>query len=471
MLKRYSYGIKRLILVGDVLILLFAYWLSIFFRFGLSESQLKSVGWILLVSSLVIPTCFTIYGIYDFRYKTFWQASNKIGLAHLINFMVITFITYLANIHHFSRIFMMGFILISITLHALFRIVIKDMLHKLRQRGYNYRRTLIVGISESAQRIISSIEQNIHWGLRVEGIILEDEKDESAGGHPDPIRKYPILGSLNNLKNILMKEAVDNVIFCTQGKSITDLKGIILDIEAMGISSHIAIPNPTVKISTTFLGNIDGIPLITYCPVNLTSFDLLVKGLIDLIGGLIGFTVFLLIYPVIALAIKLESRGPVLFKQKRMGENGRIFTLYKFRSMYQDAEKRKKELMAKNLLHGAVFKIADDPRITGVGNFLRKFSLDEWPQFINVLKREMSLVGTRPPTLDEVEQYDLWHKRRLSMKPGLTGLWQVSGRNAITDFNEIVKLDLKYIDNWSIWYDLYIIFKTIVTTLRREGAY
>jgi lipopolysaccharide/colanic/teichoic acid biosynthesis glycosyltransferase len=168
----------------------------------------------------------------------------------------------------------------------------------------------------------------------------------------------------------------------------------------------------------------------------------------------------LLFFPLIATAIKIDSPGPIFFRQQRIGENGRPFFLYKYRSMYINAETRKAELDHQNEMNGPVFKIENDPRITRVGRFLRRFSIDELPQFWNVLRGEMSLVGTRPPTPDEVEKYALHHYRRLSIKPGITGLWQVSGRNRINDFNEIVKLDVQYIDQWSLWLDCKIILKT-----------
>ena len=175
---------------------------------------------------------------------------------------------------------------------------------------------------------------------------------------------------------------------------------------------------------------------------------------------------------VVALLIKLDSPGPVLFKQIRVGQNGRHFSILKFRSMYKDAEARKAELMAKNEIAGGVmFKMKDDPRITRVGRFIRATSLDELPQFFNIFVGQMSLVGTRPPTLDEVEKYKTGQWRRISIKPGLTGMWQVSGRSAITDFDEIVKLDTEYIDKWSIWLDIRILFKTVLVVLKREGSY
>ena len=190
----------------------------------------------------------------------------------------------------------------------------------------------------------------------------------------------------------------------------------------------------------------------------------------DVAGGIVGSLVTVLLCLVIVPAIHLESPGPAIFKQVRIGRNGRRFCIYKFRSMYMDAEERKKELMKKNEMKGLMFKIKDDPRITKVGKFLRKTSLDEFPQFFNVLKGDMSLVGTRPPTEDEFLQYEEHHKRRLSLKPGITGLWQVSGRSDIHDFEEVVSLDLEYIDKWSVWLDIRLLIQTVYVVLFHRGA-
>ena len=183
-----------------------------------------------------------------------------------------------------------------------------------------------------------------------------------------------------------------------------------------------------------------------------------------------GTLFFFILYPVIGLAIKLDSSGPILFKQARVGQNNRLFTLYKFRSMVVDAEKRQSALLGNSEMTGPMFKMEDDPRMTKVGRFLRKTSLDEIPQLITILRGEMSLVGTRPPTPNEVKQYENWHRRRISAKPGLTGLWQISGRSKISDFVEVVKLDLQYIDNWRFLHDLVILWKTIWVVLARKGA-
>jgi exopolysaccharide biosynthesis polyprenyl glycosylphosphotransferase len=202
--------------------------------------------------------------------------------------------------------------------------------------------------------------------------------------------------------------------------------------------------------------------MLTLHTVTINKVNILFKRLIDIVGAIIGLIITTLLALVIIIAIKLESEGPAVFAQNRVGLNGRTFKIYKFRSMFSDAEERKEKLMKQNQVNGGyMFKIKDDPRITKVGKFLRKTSIDELPQFINVLKGEMSLVGTRPPTIEEVNKYEAYHRRRLSFKPGLTGLWQVSGRSNIINFEEVVKLDTSYIDQWSLWLDVKIILKTV----------
>ena len=197
---------------------------------------------------------------------------------------------------------------------------------------------------------------------------------------------------------------------------------------------------------------------------------MIIKRAIDIVGALIGLLVTAVVTIFVAPAILIESPGPIFFKQKRVGKNGRYFYMYKFRSMYRDAEERKKALMEQNEMKGLMFKMTDDPRITKVGRFIRATSIDELPQFFNVLKGDMSLVGTRPPTVDEFMQYAGYHKRRLSIKPGITGLWQVSGRSSITDFEEVVALDLKYIREWSIGLDIRILLKTVKIVLTGSGS-
>lgn len=239
----------------------------------------------------------------------------------------------------------------------------------------------------------------------------------------------------------------------------------------MGITVHMNIDLFRMDIDAQrTLSKIGDYYAVTFTNRIMPMKQALLKRLMDIVGGLTGllFTAVLTIF--IAPAIKIESKGPIFFAQKRVGKNGRIFKMYKFRSMYIDAEERKKQLLEQNEMNGLMFKMTDDPRITKVGKFLRKTSLDEFPQFWNILKGDMSLVGTRPPTLDEFEKYKNYHKRRLSITPGLTGMWQVSGRNDISDFEEVVKLDVQYIDEWSIGLDIKILLRTIGAVFRGNGA-
>jgi exopolysaccharide biosynthesis polyprenyl glycosylphosphotransferase len=238
----------------------------------------------------------------------------------------------------------------------------------------------------------------------------------------------------------------------------------------MGIVCHNCVDRLELDIPCSNVGKFADFPIVTYSLNTIDYRRRLIKRMIDIAGSIIGLAFTTILTPFVAIAIKLETRGPVFFTQVRIGKNGRRFKMYKFRSMYTDAEERKRELIKDNEVTGLMFKMGNDPRITKVGRFLRKTSIDEMPQFFNVLKGDMSLVGTRPPTVDEFEQYNVYYRRRLSITPGLTGMWQVSGRSDITDFDEVVKLDLEYIDNWSLKEDLKIMIRTIGVVLFGRGS-
>jgi exopolysaccharide biosynthesis polyprenyl glycosylphosphotransferase len=252
---------------------------------------------------------------------------------------------------------------------------------------------------------------------------------------------------------------------------VPDLKEKFFDLQELGVSVRVILESFDQRYSKKELGYFcDRIPFLTISSNRLDTETVFLKRALDIVGSLTGLALTAAIFPFIAFAIKHESSGPVFFGQERVGENGRIFTVWKFRSMHTDAEERKQELLARNEMQGAIFKIANDPRVTCVGQFLRRTSLDEFPQFWNVLIGDMSLVGTRPPTPDEVERYENWQRRRISIRPGITGIWQTSGRNHLKKFDDIVRLDLNYIDNWTLWLDLKILLKTVRVVLTREGS-
>lgn len=243
----------------------------------------------------------------------------------------------------------------------------------------------------------------------------------------------------------------------------------------MGITVSVNISSLEEIINDTDYKNLNctisyGHPMATFSPIIQNYKSLVIKRAFDIFASFFGCLISLPIILIVAIPLKLESKGPLFFKQNRVGKNGRIFKMYKLRSMYNDAEKRKAELMENNQMNGLMFKMDNDPRITKVGKFIRKTSIDELPQFFNVLKGDMSLVGTRPPTVDEFEQYENHHKRRLSMRPGITGMWQTSGRSNIKDFEKIVELDLQYIDNWSLGLDVKLLLKTVGVVFRKDGA-
>lgn len=363
---------------------------------------------------------------------------------------------------YYSRAFLLIFAVLSFTYIVLGRILFQFYTHYIFKNNFNLHKIIIVANSERGQIVSNLMKKQVSWGHKIVGRLSIQEQEDDPNDTP--------LGTIEDLPDILRNQTIDEVVFALNEYEDIDLSANIDICNKMGVAIRFlpALWKPGKQtISVEICQNI---PFLTLSMDNFNASGLLYKRVLDIIGGTIGILILCIIYPFIAVAIKLDSKGPVLFKQKRMGKNRRIFNLYKFRSMYQDAEQKKIELMGNNEMQGAMFKLTDDPRITRVGRWLRKTSLDEFPQFINVIKGEMSLVGTRPPTLDEVEKYQISHLKRISGKPGITGLWQVSGRNKISDFSEVVELDCKYLDNWRFFDDLIILAKTIFIVLLRKGA-
>ena len=247
---------------------------------------------------------------------------------------------------------------------------------------------------------------------------------------------------------------------------------LIKNFGIMGITIHIKLARVADDSSNQIVEKLEGYTVLSTSINMVSAGQLIFKRTMDICGGLVGMLLTGIIFIFVAPIIYIKSPGPIFFKQVRIGKNGKKFNIYKFRSMYMDAEERKKELMAQNdIKDGMMFKMDNDPRIIkGIGNFIRDYSLDEFPQFWNVLKGDMSLVGTRPPTVDEWEKYEMHHRSRLAFKPGITGMWQVSGRSNITDFEEVVRLDTEYIKKWNPGLDIKILFKTVAVVLGKVGS-
>lgn len=288
--------------------------------------------------------------------------------------------------------------------------------------------------------------------------------------------RFNVLGNIDELEDIIRNKEVDQIYFMQKSnESISEIQEYIDTCMEMGVTAKVVIDSGNSYVmqkTNSFVSSIGTYPVVTYHTITLNNYEQMLKRAMDIIISIVAIIIASPIMLIAAVAVKLDSPGPIIFAQNRVGQNGRTFKLYKFRSMYIDAEERKKELLAQNEIQGGVmFKMKNDPRVTKVGKFIRKTSIDELPQLFNVLKGSMSLVGTRPPTLDEVAKYKKGQWRRISIKPGITGMWQVSGRSNIDDFDKIVELDLKYIDNWTIWLDIKILFKTIGVIFKNDGAY
>lgn len=286
----------------------------------------------------------------------------------------------------------------------------------------------------------------------------------------------PVVANVDSIIGWIRTASLDEAYINVESMDmLPEYNEIIEELEDMGITVNVNIPSLEKIVTESKYNNLNCViesdyPMAQFAPTVISPGKLSLKRFVDIIGAIVGTVLSLPIILIVAIPLKIESPGPLIFKQQRVGKNGRIFNIYKLRSMYQDAEERKKALMEQNKMDGHMFKMDNDPRITKVGKFIRKTSIDELPQFWNVLKGDMSLVGTRPPTVDEFEKYESHHKRRLSMKPGITGKWQVSGRSDIQDFEEVVKLDCEYIDEWSPFLDIQILFKTVGVVLTHKGA-
>ena len=405
------------------------------------------------------------FGFYSAkRFSSTWSMVGSLMVALSLGFVVLSAGVLLIGIRPFARDYFLVHFASALIALIITRISLYYFLDRRSRTTLNSRQILIVGNSERVSVIAEALNNQRSWGHQIVGYLAEsNERSSKENG-------VSLLGTVDDFNNILQERHIDEVIFALPRGSGFDLQQSLEKCRKIGTAVRI-VPSlfkpsdPILRVET-----IQGIPTLTDYAAFRSASGLLYKKLLDLVVGSIGFVLFLFLYPVVGLAIKLDSRGPVLFKQVRGGMHGRRFRLYKFRSMVTDAESKKEALLKKSEMDGPIFKIGADPRITRVGRFLRKTSLDEFPQFINVLKGEMSLVGTRPPTMDEVEQYEDWHRRRISIKPGITGLWQISGRNKITDFSEVVRLDLQYIDGWLFRNDLAILAKTIWVVLTRKGA-
>jgi exopolysaccharide biosynthesis polyprenyl glycosylphosphotransferase len=458
MLKEHSSFVKQTIALIDCVLLVVAFYISysltnIYRPLNpITNYAFMLVGFIGFY--LYFAWTRSLFSILNFN----WMAGlyKRILMIFLSAGMLGAALLYLVPDSFNSRNLYFIFALTSFVLITTEKLLVKEFIARLRRNNKNITPIILLGRGRIASQVYQEICCHPEWGLRIIG-------------------RYDLTITPIDFEEVLKTSYIEEVFFCIPRKLTKD---------GFAVDSYLQICEEIGRPARVFM-NISGAtyfarweyhrfmdrPTLISHTVELDPDQVLFKRIFDIAGSLVGICILLCLYPWLAFAIKISSKGPVFFKQVRVGRNGKRFVIYKFRSMSSDAEQKLKALEEFNQCDGAVFKMKDDPRVTKIGKLMRKLSLDELPQFINVFKGEMSLVGTRPPTPDEVGKYQKWHHRRISIRPGITGLWQVSGRNKITNFDEIVKLDLKYIDSWSIQKDIKIIIKTVLVLFERDSAF
>jgi exopolysaccharide biosynthesis polyprenyl glycosylphosphotransferase len=455
---------KKIILLTDIAAMTLAYLMSI----GMRGVEVDEDSPYLNALIIMILLYIVIYANYEYKQQSFFKRGYLIEYAvvfktqMLLFFIWITYLFVTKQSDMYSRFVFVTFCILSIFTVYVTRCYQKMFAYILFHKTKSHRNCMVITIKGKVNDIVRNI--NKEWDIQLNGIIVIDE--DMTGQMIDGV---PVCGNSKNIMKAVMSQVVDEIYINVPSVTLDVKKDMILNFEKLGILVHINVDIFDVNAHNKKIDSFGTYNVVTFATNIYNVGGMVVKRILDILGSLVGLTIMAIAFIFVAPAIKLESPGPIFFAQKRVGKNGRVFSIYKFRSMYADAEARKAELMKQNEMQGFMFKMTDDPRITKVGKFIRKTSIDELPQFWNILKGDMSMVGTRPPTVDEVEQYEAWQRRRLSIRPGLTGLWQVSGRNEISDFDDVVKYDLEYIDNWSIILDLKLLVKTIFVVFKHNG--
>ncbi len=438
----FAFNIWLLDLVLTAASFLLAYRFRLLFELeGHTVMPVQVYLWLL---AIILPTwavLLPVFGVYaePALRSQILRLSKAIGFAWLVMLAVQFFVSQDQS----NRLIVLFTLVINYLLLVSYRVI----LFKITKHGaLDIRHVAVVGTGQIAQNFARTIEAHRDWGLKLVGVFSQDE-----------------------VREVLESGGIDELILVADRDGLNEFTHIFVMCEELGVTTRVIVNFFPHSISRMELHQFDGFPLLSFSTTPTNEVLMVVRRILDvLLAGLL-VVITLPITAVTALLIKLTSPGPVLFKQDRCGLNGRLFLMYKFRSMVNNAEQLRFELEALNEMDGPVFKSSRDPRITTIGKIIRRFSIDELPQLYNVLRGDMSLVGPRPPLPQEVARYERWQRRRLSMKPGITCLWQISGRNEVS-FDDWMKLDLTYIDNWSLLLDLKILLKTVPVVLLGRGA-
>ena len=420
--------------------------------------------WLLL--AVILPlwiVVFHVSGLYGARsQRALVTEYARVARALTAGGLLLIFVIFAAKLDYISR----PLILLFLVLNFGFVIVGRALVRAAVLDTSTRRRVLIAGGHDEVLAAVAQVVAHRGWGLEIVGLVSDGTWTTNGGS-------YPVLGGYESIPSIVQQgEIVDEVLVVPASRRLDDLKTLeplFLQLEELGVVTRLVVNFLPQALSRVSFDELGGTPILTFSTAPRDELLLFVRRAIDVLVSSIALVILSPLLVAIALAIKATSRGPVLFKQVRCGLYGRPFTFLKFRSMRLEAETLKPTLAPYNEMDGPAFKMRNDPRVTAVGRFLRRTSLDELPQLWNILKGSMSFVGPRPSVIEEVRQYEPWQRRRLSMQPGLTCLWQISGRNDLT-FDEWMRLDLEYIDNWSLWLDAKILVRTVPVVLLGMGA-
>ena len=416
-----------------------------------------------------------LLGLYRLRARWAWRTEVLDLLRAVLIIAILTFATlFVVKLPDVSRLFLVGFFAAQAAVAVVSRGLLRRLLRRAREGGRNARFVLVVGDGPTAQEYARRIERYPYLGLRIAGFLADPGPDDprpgtaASAGTPLSRAADPALGTLGRIHEIdgvLRSTVVDEVAICLAPEDGAFVEPIARLCEEQGLVVRIPLFEGISAVPGGRIEDFDGLRIqsVAYGPDR--TLSLVAKRVIDVIGGSAALVLFTPVIVGAAIAIRREGPGSILFRQVRVGLRGRPFALVKLRTMVPDAEDLRDDLRERNEIDGPAFKLTDDPRISRVGRFLRRTSLDEAPQFWNVIRGDMSIVGPRPPLPEEVAAYDLWHRRRLAMKPGVTGLWQVSARRE-EEFDRWVRIDLDYIDRWSLWLDIRIMLRTVPAMLQ-----
>lgn len=461
--------------LADVLLALASFALAHWLRSHLVTPRpfypVSHYAWVIPLAVGILIVVGLVLGIYrETHEETLSRAFRDPLKASFISTALLFAVTFAIKFEFISRLLLGFYAVIDLVAMILFRLLAPLIAGPMRRTFAGFQTFLLVGNTPEALEIARTIEANEGRGMRVFGFALagSDAPREATVNSASLRRSYSIY-ALSNLPELLSQNVIDEVIVAVSKDDVDKLEETFLICEEEGVKTRVLLTFFPHVISKVSLERLQEMPLLTFSTTPENDYLILLKRVFDFAMAFILIILLSPLFLVLALLIKLTSRGPVFFRQVRCGLGGRKFTLVKFRSMHADADKRRRDVEPLNEVDGPVFKIKNDPRCTPLGRFMRKFSLDELPQLFNILKGDMSFVGPRPPLPEEVERYERWQRRRLRMHPGLTCLWALEGRSKLS-FKRWMELDLEYIDRWSILLDWKILLKTIPVVLLGRGA-